>query len=93
MVRKHYMRPLTSASLLIFCVGAITAFFVGFIHTLCGYAFMAALAIFFFTSSWLTKYKGAEKSEIEASYKEGKMSGKSMDIVTSFPSCSHANIA
>lgn len=51
--------------------GAVAAFVVGFIHTIACYTFTVILAVFFFTSSWLTKYKSSEKSKIEHNHKEG----------------------
>jgi uncharacterized membrane protein len=51
--------------------GAIAAFVTGFIHTMAGYTFTMLLGAFFFTASWLTKYKSHEKSKIEEDFKEG----------------------
>eukprot|EP01122_Echinamoeba_exundans_P013568 TRINITY_DN5946_c0_g1_i2.p1 TRINITY_DN5946_c0_g1~~TRINITY_DN5946_c0_g1_i2.p1 ORF type:complete len:232 (-),score=19.09 TRINITY_DN5946_c0_g1_i2:100-795(-) len=51
--------------------GAIAAFMTGFIHTMAGYTFTMLLGAFFFTASWLTKYKSHEKAKIEEDFKEG----------------------
>jgi len=51
--------------------GTISGFFVGLVHCLAGWPFVIALGLFFVTSSWLTKYKGGIKKNIEHGYKEG----------------------
>lgn len=51
--------------------GAIAAFATGFVHTMAGYTFTVLLGVFFFTASWLTKYKSQEKAKIEEDFKEG----------------------
>lgn len=52
--------------------GALTAFFVGIVHGLAGFPFFVTLAVFFFSSSFLTKYKSDLKKKIEDGFKEGK---------------------
>jgi uncharacterized membrane protein len=51
--------------------GAVTAFITGLIHCFAGYDFTFVLAIFFYSSSFWTKYKSDIKHKIEADFKEG----------------------
>jgi uncharacterized membrane protein len=51
--------------------GAIAAFFTGLVHCFAGYDFTFVLATFFFSSSFLTKYRSDIKRKIEADFKEG----------------------
>ncbi|KAI1286438.1 Transmembrane protein 19 [Halotydeus destructor] len=51
--------------------GAFLAIIVGFVLTLSNYCFMAAMLMFFFTSSAMTKYKEQAKAKIEVDFKKG----------------------
>lgn len=52
--------------------GALAAFVVGVIHGLAGLPFFLVLAVFFFSSSYLTKLKSDQKKLIEEDFKEGQ---------------------
>eukprot|EP01128_Nolandella_sp_AFSM9_P009640 TRINITY_DN6272_c0_g1_i1.p1 TRINITY_DN6272_c0_g1~~TRINITY_DN6272_c0_g1_i1.p1 ORF type:complete len:310 (-),score=55.33 TRINITY_DN6272_c0_g1_i1:1-870(-) len=51
--------------------GAITAFFVGLVHGLCGYTPVILLGTFFLSASMWTRFRGAKKATIETDYVEG----------------------
>eukprot|EP01129_Flabellula_baltica_P003705 TRINITY_DN13446_c0_g1_i1.p1 TRINITY_DN13446_c0_g1~~TRINITY_DN13446_c0_g1_i1.p1 ORF type:complete len:298 (+),score=35.47 TRINITY_DN13446_c0_g1_i1:48-896(+) len=51
--------------------GAVTAFFVGTIHTMAHFSFNVALLSFFISSSLLTRLKGDKKKLLDADYKKG----------------------
>ncbi|XP_078000260.1 transmembrane protein 19-like [Glandiceps talaboti] len=51
--------------------GAVAALAVGFIMTISNYCFCAALLIFFFTGSKITKLKAEKKKLLDPEYKEG----------------------
>lgn len=51
--------------------GALGALLVGFVLTMANYSFFSSLLAFFYTSSRLTRWGGAQKKKIDAEYKEG----------------------
>lgn len=51
--------------------GAVAAFVTGLIHCFAGYDFTFVLAVFFYSSSFWTKYKADVKHKLEADFKEG----------------------
>lgn len=51
--------------------GALGALLVGFVLTMANYSFFSALLAFFYSSSRLTRWGGAQKKKIDAEYKEG----------------------
>lgn len=51
--------------------GSVAASIVGFLICLTGFKFTAVLGVFFFSSSFLTKYKQDVKKNIEEDFKEG----------------------
>nr|XP_057921830.1 transmembrane protein 19 [Doryrhamphus excisus] len=51
--------------------GALGAMLVGFVLTMANFSFFSSLLVFFFTSSKLTRWGGAQKKKIDAEYKEG----------------------
>uniref|UniRef100_A0A3Q3VYL0 Transmembrane protein 19 n=1 Tax=Mola mola TaxID=94237 RepID=A0A3Q3VYL0_MOLML len=51
--------------------GALGALLVGFVLTMANFSFFSSLLAFFFTSSRLTRWGGAQKKKIDAEYKEG----------------------
>lgn len=51
--------------------GAISAFFIGFIHCLCGYTPTVLLVVFFISASMWTKFKSRRKARIETDHREG----------------------